>query len=122
MAQNDPAKKEQLLIKLAKLAARMHNCGIVHGGFSCENISVSEDGAVYIRDFKKTRFSSNCSWFGRVDDLARLLASSGSALSYCEQRLFLRTYLGNLVEDVDARLLITDVAYKAVILSEENER
>ena len=122
MAQNDPAKKEQLLIKLAKLAARMHNCGIVHGGFSCENLSVSEDGAVYIRDFKETRFSSNCSWFGRVDDLARLLASSGSALSYCEQRLFLRTYLGNLVEDVDARLLITDVAYKAVILSEENER
>ena len=58
-----------------------------------------------------------------MDDLAKLLASSGSSLSYCEQRLFLRAYIANLVETIDARLLITDVAYKAaIILSEENER
>ena len=123
MAQDDQNKKERLLIKLAKLAARMHNCGIVHGNFSCEQLAVAEDGSIYIRNFKKTSFSSNCSWFGRVDDLAKLLASSGSALSYCEQRLFLRAYIANLVETIDARLLITDVAYKAaIILSEENER
>ncbi|MBR5945581.1 hypothetical protein IKZ80_00690, partial [bacterium] len=123
MAQNDPQKREQMLIKLAKLAARMHNCGIAHGNFFCEQVAVAEDGAIYIRNFRKMRFSSNCSWFRRVDDLARLLTFSGSLLSYCEQRLFIRTYIANLVETIDARLLITDVAYKAaIILSEENER
>ena len=114
------ADKERLILQMAKITARMHNCGVVHGSYTLSNIALSEGGELYLRDFCKTSFSNSVSWFGRVGDLSKLLASCHGLLSSYEQRLFLRKYVSQLTEDIDCRLLITDVSYKASI--EINER
>ena len=119
----DKEKKAKLLRSLAVITARMHNSGMVHGALSCDCVCCAENGDLYIRDLQHSSFSSSVSWFGRVKDLASLLASAEGRLSYCEQRLFLRKYLANLVDTIDVRLLLSDVNYKAsVIMSDENER
>lgn len=123
MAGFDKEKKAKLLRSLAQLTARMHNSGMVHGNFNCDSVHCAENGELYVRDLSYSGFSSGVSWFGRVKDLSSLLASAEGSLSFSEQRLFLRKYLANLVDEVDVRLLLSDVNYKAsVILSDEKER
>lgn len=122
MAGGNREEKDRLLRALAILAARMHNCGMTHGAFTCDTVCCSEDGGVYVRDLRRSSFSSSVSWFGRVGDLSSLLASAEDALSYREQRYFLRKYLSALVDEIDVRLLLSDVNYKAsIIMSEKHE-
>lgn len=95
-----PAQRQAMLHAVARLAARLHGQGQMHGCFYPKHIflrATGEDYQACLIDLEKTRPL----WFGkrdRVKDLEPLLRRTARSWSEAEMGVFLADYLGNGVD------------------------
>lgn len=95
----DPAKKRELLARVADAMRRLHEAGVYHADLTMKNILVTES-AVYIIDLDKARLPGTRTGRLDVENLARLnrsvekLLGERGWISRTDKIRFLRRYLG----------------------------